>query len=172
MNDGRDDEGTRRSASTAVADERAAGFRVPDEGALPVATFADAGYEKPKELPSERWRRRGKRTVGTVLAAAIASLGGLGLVGFTPGYEGVGVMAVLCAPIIIGAIVSLFPVEKPPAGAKRTGSVLANKVVDKRLAHLDRRRARASRWSSCSWCRSCRAPSISSWSSTRTPAPP
>lgn len=108
------------------------GIREPDEGALPVATFTEEDFAKrDTELPSERWLRRGWRILLPATLAAVASGLGLLILSMTPGYDGLGPLGVMVAPIVIGTLVSLFPARREesrgrqPAETSIRGSVAA-----------------------------------------------
>lgn len=99
-------------------------IREPDEGALPVATFAEEDFAKPDtEPPSERWLRRAWRILLPATTAAVGSAAGLFLLGRTPGYEGVGAIGVMVAPLIIGTLVSLFPKKRKEQRWRRKAEV-------------------------------------------------
>jgi hypothetical protein len=88
---------------------------------LPVTAFREAAFAPPKpfELPSERWRRRGWRTLLPLLATTAVASVGLYIV--TRGTEGSGLgpLALLCVPFVVGTLMSLFPTKskKHPLGA-------------------------------------------------------
>lgn len=88
---------------------------------LPVSAFTEAAFVPPKpvELPSQRWRRRGWRTVLPLVATTAVASVGLYIV--TRGTEGSGLgpLALLCVPFVIGTLMSLLPTrnQKHPLGA-------------------------------------------------------
>jgi hypothetical protein len=103
---------------------------IDDTGAaLPVTAFTETAFEPPKptELPSERWRRKGWRTLLPLIATS--TLASIGLYIVTRGTDGSGLgpLALLCVPFVIGTLMSLFPTKskKHPLGASVSLGVLS-----------------------------------------------
>ena len=132
-----DDNSTLRPTVPATTDN--ADVRVIDETGVhlpmaPVSAFSEADFEpKETEFPSQRWRRRGWRTLLPVLGATLAAVVGMSIVNANPGYKGLGLAALFCAPTIIGTIISLFPSRKANT---KNGTHIGHGVLASFLATL------------------------------------
>jgi hypothetical protein len=112
---------TRSTASTATSVDTPI-KTIDDTGAnLPVTAFTEAAFEVPKpvELPSERWRRRGWRSLLPLVATTAVASVGLSIVTRGTDGSGLGPLALVCVPFVIGTLMSLFPTKskKHPLGA-------------------------------------------------------